>query len=197
MGSEIEPVKRIGGKDKGVLNIPKDQIEQLFFIWYRAGKPIMSKLQQLAEDEGITILPNTIAQIPSKYNWQIRAEALDIEVTRRLESSAIQEKVEMMKRHADAGKRLQDLGLEFLEDSGLSNANVALKAIVQGAQLERASRGIPDALMKVAEMNNEDLSDIVSRLLSKSDVQLKNIPDETDQIINQIRQGDIEDGDFQ
>ena len=49
----------------------------------------------------------------------------------------------------------------------IDNDRTALGAIKTGVEIERNARGIPDALLKIAEMRDEELGDVVSKLLAK------------------------------
>jgi len=43
----------------------------------------------------------------------------------------------------------------------------AIRMLVTGVEIEQASRGLPQALMKISEMNDESLSQMVNKLLAK------------------------------
>jgi hypothetical protein len=146
-----------------------DYKDQCFFAWYRASRPSGAKLIEIipanvnGKKPGHTLISKWIKD----FSWHERADILDAEVTRQVETKAVQEKVEMFQRQAELGKKLQDLGAEFFENNEVTKAAVALQMIVRGAEIEKASRGIPDALIKVAQLKDEDLNDLVGRLMSK------------------------------
>ena len=139
----------------------------LFLAWYRAGCPRdVGKI--IIEDEyGNTPSKLTVQSWSRKENWKYRAEVLDREVKKRIEDAAIHEKVEMLKRQAEYGKKLQEQGFEFFAEHGVSKEATALQMIKIGVEIERNTRGLPQALAKIAQMDNITLSETANKLLSQ------------------------------
>ena len=83
----------------------------------------------------------------------------------------------MLQKQAESGEKLQEMGMSFLDKVGFDKSADALRAIIQGAELERASKGLPSALIKISEMEDSKLADVIAQLMKKSN------PDETAQFI--------------
>jgi hypothetical protein len=147
-----------------------DYVEKCFLLWYKLGRPTATELiKHISPDEasGDIVHYQMLSKWSSKFAWNERADVLDAEVSRQIEIQAINEKVEMLRRQADLGKMLQDAGQEYFETHAIESDRTALGAIKTGVEIERNARGIPDALLKIAELKDEELGEIVGKLLAK------------------------------
>lgn len=144
-------------------------LEQLFLIWYKNGRPSIPRLMEMIpkDDLGRTPSQQTLVDLPNKYNWHIRADILDLEVERRITTQAIEAKIEMLNRHADAGKEMVDKALQYVKTHEIVRMSDAIRMLVTGVEIEQASRGLPQALIKISEMGDESLTTMVNNLLAK------------------------------
>lgn len=105
-----------------------------------------------------------------------RAEELDTEIKKQLDSMVVAEKVEMLKRHAEVGVQMQNMSIEYLnEHRDEISAPAAVRMLVEGIRIERESRGIPAALDKIRDMNDEELMDEIKQLVTGVGVKLEDI----------------------
>jgi len=84
-----------------------------------------------------------------------------------MEARMIKEKVEMLYRHAEVGRKMQRKALERLDsipDDEL-NANASVRLLVEGIRIERDSVGLPQALEKMLDKEDDDLLAEVERLI--------------------------------
>lgn len=143
--------------------------EKTFIAWYSAGCPSGERLllcipkDELGREANIDVVKRWM----KNEGWRERADILNQQVAREIEQRAVEARVEMLNRQAEVGKKLQQLGMDFFDDHYLDKPGEAIRAIVDGAALERSSRGLPDALLKVAEMKDEQLSSVLANLLNK------------------------------
>jgi len=154
-------------------NFSDDYIETLFQVWYRAGRPVARKLLDSAPPdlEGRKPRLATLKLWIDKKDWDIRADELDAEVMDKVNKNAIKDKIRMLENHAKVGARLVAKGMEFLDDSehGITKAADAIRAIIQGAELERSSRGLPIALGEISRLSDEQLMKLVSDMQKQMD----------------------------
>lgn len=172
------------------------QIEEIFFIWYKANRCTIQQLQTLCSESGINPVPSihNLYRWKDHHKWLDKADVLDQQVMKQIETKAIEEKVEMYRRHSEMAKSLQDMAFAYFQENGIDNAKVALTAVIKGAELERISRGIPDALQKVAKLQDEELSSIVTKLLGKVSLPDKAIEElKEDESEEEIVEGEFED----
>lgn len=158
---------------------PQVYIEKVFRIWYNHGKPSAKQL--------VKFIPADLDEWGRTPNWSTveswledffvpRANELDEEVKRQLDSLIIKEKVEMLKRHAEVGVQMQNMSIEYLnEHRDEISAPAAVRLLVEGIRIERESRGIPAALDKIRDMNDEELMDEIKQLVTGAGVKLEDI----------------------
>lgn len=173
------------------ISYSEDYKSTLFLAWYRGNRPKDVGKIIVSDERGETPARDTVLSWMRKENWGYRADTLDAEVKRRVENEAIYEKVEMLKRQADYGKQLQILGFEFFVANGIEKEATALQMIKIGAELEKNTRGLPQALEKIANMDNIALSDMASKMLAEYD------DDDIAQVMSSIKViDDTEEADF-
>lgn len=144
-------------------------IEQVFLVWYKNGRPKISRLMELIPADDLDRRPaqQVLDNWPSKYQWHERADVMDLTVEHQITTQAIEEKVSMLNRHAAAGQTLVDKALQYVKTHEIQKMSDAIRMLVMGVEIEQASRGLPQALIKISEMNDETLGQMVNKLLAK------------------------------
>lgn len=144
-------------------------IEQVFLVWYKNGRPKISRLMELIPADDLDRRPaqQVLDNWPSKYQWNERADVMDLTVEHQITTQAIEEKVAMLNRHAAAGQTLVDKALQYVKTHEIQKMSDAIRMLVMGVEIEQASRGLPQALIKISEMNDETLGQMVNKLLAK------------------------------
>jgi hypothetical protein len=154
--------------------------EQLFLIWYQEGKPVLRKFYEIMPLDSADRKPTlaTLQVWASELNWKERALDQDEEVRKQLEHQAIATKVEMLNRHAETGKELQQIGIEYIrEHLDQIRPSTAVRMIIEGIRIEEGSRGIGTALKEALEMTDDELTSKVEDLLLKSKVEIQMLDD--------------------
>jgi hypothetical protein len=159
-------------KPKGrgwMIPFSKDYEEACFAIWYKAGKPslISQILNLLPKDDQGRSPSKAILEIHWIPNWKQRADVLDAESSNILDKNLIEERVQMLEKQAEQGKRLQEMGMKFFDDHDLKDEAVALRMIVQGVEIERNSRGLSVALQRISSMSDETLQNELNKQLAR------------------------------
>lgn len=154
-----------------VTTIYTDQYKEACFqAWYAAGKPtlVQKLLEALPEDEyGRKPHQDVVRRWRNADNWDLRADGLDAKVNRQLEDTLVAQKVDMLKKQAQRARQLQEDGMEYLTENGFDSSSSALTAIFKGAELERSSLGLSDAIMKLAKLSNDELMAETQKLLQR------------------------------
>lgn len=147
-----------------------DYVDQTFFIWYQLGKPNPRDLwdrlpiDQLTNEKPTII---TIREWMSSEEWIERAISLDSEVEKRFREKQIQAKVEMLERHAEIGRQMQEISSKWLKENiDKLTPGTAVKMLVDGIGIEQATAGIPEALKKMITMKDEDVLEEITKLLA-------------------------------
>lgn len=162
----------VNPKSFGTSHYSDDYKSKVFQLWYNNGKPPGSDL--------INILPIPETNYGKKPSVQAlnlwirefkeRAEELDQQVREELDHTLISAKVEMLKRHVDVAREMQRISLEFLREAELTPA-AAVRLLADGIAIERNSLGIPEALMKMVEMSDEQLVAEIKKELERSPIE--------------------------
>jgi len=164
---------------------PEGYRQQIFVIWYNAGKPSSKKLFNIippweynGKKPAVAALKHWIDDV-----FVIQSKNLDDQVMRKLNEKLVEEKLEMLQRHADTGKEIQDIAFKYIKDNtDKLNINSAARLWIAGVEVERDSRGIPDALKKLNEMSNEDLMKKLEDIIVQSPGEL--LPENGEEIID-------------
>lgn len=166
-------------KSQPVKLFSQPYIEKVFRIWYEHGKPSAKKLMQYisADLDEFGRIPNwSTVEKWLEETFVPRANELDEEIKRRLDSMVVAEKVEMLKRHAEIGVQMQNVSIEYLnEHKDEISAPAAVRMLVEGIRIERESRGIPAALDKIRDMNDEELMDEIKQIVTGAGVKLEDL----------------------
>lgn len=108
-----------------------------------------------------TRAPQVWHDAAEKWDWRKRAEEWDAELRRQRIEEEEEARREMLKRHARQGREMQNVGAGGLE--ALAQRVAELTAgeirllIVDGTKLERQALGLPEHLLQVATMSDEEL----------------------------------------
>jgi len=146
--------------------------EQIFYLWYNNGKPPEHKLVLLIPENW-----DKFHRIPTVNGLKFwidvefvpRARILDSLIKEKMDTIIVAEKIEMLKRHANIGKNMQEGALKWLEENGndLMNSSAAVRLLVEGIRIERESVGIPTSLEKIMHLSDEDLQKEVEKILTQ------------------------------
>jgi len=156
-------------------NFTADYKEDCFYQWYSLGKPSMQVFSAKANPDIDGFVPSKASFDSWSKEWRERARILDEQVMRELETRMVAEKVEMLRRHADVGKDMQDIAIEYLdkeENIKKVTPSVALRLLVEGIKIERASRGMPDVLEEAINKSDEELMDDIAGLFEKTNMEI-------------------------
>lgn len=140
-----------------------------FAIWYKAGKPqnYSHILKILPKDEQGRSPSKALLNDYWLPDWRQRADVLDAESNNILDRNLIQARVEMLENQAKIGVTLQKLGLDYFSEHNMDDPAVALRAIVQGVEMERNSRGLSVALQRISNMSDSQLQSEISKQLER------------------------------
>lgn len=154
-----------------------DVREKAFYLWYNNNRPGFLKFKEL--------LKQNLTEEDIPVDWSIkdwitdfntRAYELDRQVHEQVEAVVIAEKVEMMRRHAKTGKYMQNVSLQYISDHlDQLNPNTALRLLVEGVRIEKESRGIPEALLKMSKLTDDEILEEIKQLMTSSSVTLEEV----------------------
>lgn len=128
---------------------------EVFLVWYQADRSLSKTVQNCQLNE------RTLRRWIADFNWHGRADTLDAKANAKALAAAAEEKsqrlAQMASRHRQLAGGLQSKGAAYLQKHGVDNSAQAINAIRVGVQLERQSEGMPDWLVALTQMNDEEL----------------------------------------
>lgn len=142
--------------------------ESCFQAWYAGGRPTLaSKIFEILPRDEYDRQPSMdiVRKWRNEGNWDLRADELDAKANRIVEDKLINARVEMLEQQAKRARMMQEQGAEYLEEHGFDSSSSAVQAIIKGAELERSSLGLSDAILKLAKLTNDELQAETRKML--------------------------------
>ncbi|MCJ7636945.1 MAG: hypothetical protein MUO21_05595 [Nitrososphaeraceae archaeon] len=142
--------------------------DEAFYIWYRNSRvslPELEKLLPLDERNKKPRIPS-ILRWKNDANWDTWADSLDAKVSDQLDMTVITERVEMYRKHAEMGQDLASKGMEYIKTEGIASDSAAIRAIVEGINIEGKNRGLADALSRVFSMSEKEIDVELKKMLT-------------------------------
>ena len=150
---------------------PDLYVDKVFYAWYNNNKRVNAKLVKdipdFPEDSGNKPNVATLNIWIKKFDWDIRAQGLDDEISHRMDDEIITKRMEMFKQHQIIGGQLIEKGITFLKENGISTDQAAIRAIDLGINIERVSTGMAESYLKISKMSDEELQRELLKLTGK------------------------------
>jgi len=141
----------------------------VFLEWYNLGRPNPQKF-------ALVIKPDNWGNQPTKVtldhwiheDFKEKADLLDQQVEEEMNKRLIQQKIEMLTRHAQVGRDMQKRAIAELEKLETLSEAGSIRLLEFGARLERESAGIPEMLKDIMKLTDEQLVQKIQDLVTKS-----------------------------
>lgn len=99
-----------------------------------------------------------------RWNWKARAELWDIEQRRQRLVMEDEARRDMIQRHIKEAQLLQGVGTKRLRELANETEDIstgeARRLVTDGATMERKARGLPEYLIAIAQMSDEQLAEL-------------------------------------
>jgi hypothetical protein len=145
-------------------------IEKAFATWELHNHPNVNALIDMLEvdENGRRPEPATIMSWKTKYGWELRSGAIQVETQKQTDRQLVQVRMDMMKRHADLAKDIENEAWTYLKETGFDSSASAVSALFKAIDEEKKSTGMGIALAQVFTMSDEDLQKHMNRLLLRA-----------------------------
>lgn len=145
--------------------------ENTFYAWYKSGRPGWEKVLRKLPPNESGRKPNllTIRDWAHTEGWTERADALDAEISRQLDTEIIGVRIEQLKKMADLGEKIMQEGYSYIKEKGFDSAAAAVRAVGLGSDMMFKYAAAADYLAKIGSMSNKQLDKEIRRLLNKGD----------------------------
>lgn len=150
------------------LEYPKDLKEKAFYQWYDSGCPRGEKalVECFEPYNGHKPSYDIIRHWMSELNWPARVEALDADVSVRMDRVVIDNRIKMFSQHAEEAAKLREKAYAYLKEHDPDSSSVALKQWVEALGVERSSRGLGDTLAHLNTLTDDQLLKEIKKLSS-------------------------------
>jgi hypothetical protein len=147
-----------------------------FLEWYKSGRPYATELSLQIPLDDAGRRPSKLTLQRWILEWKEQAKKLDDEFDSGFIESVVAKKVEMLRRHANSGKEIQELSLTYLrEHANELTPHAAVRLLQLGVEIERQSVGIPQALEKMSKLDDKALLSEITAILQDSNVTIEAI----------------------
>lgn len=145
--------------------------DAVFYAWYKAGRPRLTKVVNFIPPTPDGRKPNTVTvkDWVESENWYQRADALDAEVSMKIDQEVIEARVTQLREMAQLGKEVMNLGYEYLKDEGFDSAASAVRAVGLGGDMYFKYAAAADYIAKIGTMSDKQLDRELMKLLNKGD----------------------------
>ena len=142
--------------------------DEAFYLWYKNSRMSLPELVKILPLDERGKLPHmqSVFRWKQEADWDQWADSLDAKVSEQLDMTVITERVQMYKKHAEMGEKLSQQGISYLEKSGIESDSAAIRAIVEGIDIESKNRGLADALSRVFAMDEKELDKELRKMLT-------------------------------
>jgi hypothetical protein len=110
-------------------------------------------------------------KIAEEWRWQERAEAFDIHIRNERLRAEEEERAKMLREHISMARSMWGFGLtelkRMLKEETTLNPTEARIYIKDGVTMERQARGLPEYLLEIAAMSDEELLGRYTELLAR------------------------------
>jgi len=158
------------------MEFTQDYQMKIFMLWYNSGKPTSSRLyaeivnQDIRENLSDEMVSENTLRKWIREDFEAKATFLDDEVAKNIEKQLVSDKIHTMQVHAEMGRKLQVIGMEFLEENGLGNARNALSAVLEGMRIEKENSGTAIKLAELDKLSDEELLAELNKLVQDSEI---------------------------
>lgn len=149
-------------------------LEAAFQEWYRLRRPPLTVLANAF------LNPSTNRKVPvvklrewhAQFQWEMRADDLDMEAYYRAEVALVEERSQMIQRHRAVGQTLIAKGLRYMQGNEVYTESGALRALEAGVAIERQSMGMPQLVAAIQNMSVDQLKAMLGQLVATVDNQV-------------------------
>jgi len=144
---------------------------QSYFQWYNSGKPTATQFQ-------LEIKPTSDGNFPTIQTlhgwikqWKEDCKPLDERIYNEIMEETVASKVEMIRKQLGETKILRKSAYDYLvENVDELSPSTATRLWIESARLERELSGIPEALEKMIQMDDKNLIEEITELISESEI---------------------------
>ena len=143
--------------------------------WYRRGRPRVHEFHPFIKPNKYNQIPSTSVLAKWMKRWHTRAKQIDEEVFVQLKRRLAAEKVQILERHAEQAREMQNIAIEWLREhrNELTPAS-AVRLYVAAHDLEMRAIGFKGQAGD-AEKTDEELLEELKALIADSPAEFEQL----------------------
>jgi hypothetical protein len=99
-------------------------------------------------------------------NWEQHADTLDGISDNAMDKEVIQQRAALIRKQADIGTELIDLGMGYLKEHGIDTSADAIRAIAKGTELQEKQLGWAIVFTELANASDDELEKRMKKLMT-------------------------------
>ena len=147
---------------------PQEMHDQAFALWYKSGRKFTYKeIRKLLGQENERVPSASSLDFWKEIDhWEEHADELDAQVDNSMDKEIVAQRAEVIKRQADIGAEMIDMGMGYLRDKGIDTSADAIRAIAKGAELQEKQLGWAIVFTELAKASDDDLEKKLRKLMT-------------------------------
>ena len=147
----------------------KEIHDQAFALWYKLGRPPYKDVIAIMQTElHMDRLPKpaTLIYWNNQEGWDERADDMDGKIQLSTDKVIIKQRQDIIKKLADVGNELVEMGMAYLRKEGIENSADAIRAIGKGAELEDKLLGWAAYYAEISKGSEADLDRELAKFMT-------------------------------
>jgi hypothetical protein len=148
---------------------PDSMHDSAFALWYKLGKPMYKDLAEVIKTElhvERAPLAQTLRAWKETEDWEARADDMDGKIQLSTDKIIIKQRQDIIKKLANVGNELVEMGMSFLKNNGIENSADAIRAIGKGAELEDKLLGWAAYYAEISKGSEADLDRELAKFMT-------------------------------
>lgn len=151
------------------IKLPDEIHDSAFALWYKLGKPTYKNLAEVMKTEfrlDKTPTSGTLRVWSQTEDWDARADDMDGKIQLSTDKIIIKQRQDIIKKLAQVGNELVEMGLAYLKENGIENSADAIRAIGKGAELEDKLLGWAAYYAEISKGSEADLDRELAKFMT-------------------------------
>lgn len=146
----------------------KEYREKCFYSWYSAGCPTDMKRAVPENENGKKPTNITLKRWARDEGWRARADAMDAEITIKIDSEIIERKKQDYMEMSNAGREMMKSALDYLKTEGFDTASAAVRGVIGGADMMAKYSRAVEMIDAITGKTDAQIQKEIYRLLGKT-----------------------------
>ena len=136
--------------------------KRIYEEWYKQNRDTDKTVAEIGKVNRATVF-----RYVNEFAWHDRADRRDRKAAEIAGRKAERTQAQLLIEHQAEAKEIKDIALKALRDVAMDRPADAISAFFKATELERKSAGLPDYLLEIATLSNEDINRRYAECISR------------------------------